>query len=511
MDDITFGNLNPPTADTIPDIFSFMAQTDVALNTTVTSNTITVSGIGAATAISISGGTYSVNGGIYKSTSSTVANGDTVTVKLTSSSSYSTAKTATLTIGGISGAFKATTIANDSIPDSFSFTSQTGIALNTLVTSNSITVSGIAVASAISITGGTYSVNGGVYTSASGTVANGDTVTVQLTSSGSYSTTTTSTLTIGGVSGIFSVSTIDDTTPDTFSFTASTGAATGTVITSGTITVSGINAATAISITGGTYSINGGAYTSEAGTVNNGDTVTVQVTSGDYSATTSAVLTVGGVSSTFAVTTISDTVPDAFSFTAQAGVALSTVATSNTITVSGIDAATAISVSGGAYSINGGAYTSDTGTVNNGDTVTVQMTSSESNSTMTSAILTIGDVSGIFSVTTKSDNSVTLTFEEGFADGEHIYNYYNGGYSYDYNGQNPVTGPGPNYGIIFKGSIYSHVNTSSPKTGIWRGEPTTPTAIHFQSSGPYINVPNGFTGSFSFYYGNPNGVSHLYL
>jgi hypothetical protein len=78
------------------------------------------------------------------------------------------------------------------------------VALSTTVTSNTITVSGINAATPISITGGTYAINGEVYTSASGTVNNGDTVTVQLTSSGSYSTTTNATLTIGGVSDTFS-------------------------------------------------------------------------------------------------------------------------------------------------------------------------------------------------------------------------------------------------------------------------------------------------------------------
>ena len=95
----------------------------------------------------------------------------------------------------------------DTTPDSFTFTDQTNVALNTKVTSNTITISGINTATIISATGGTYSINGGSYTSASGTVNNGDTITVQLTSSGSHSTTTSATLTIGGASGTFSATT----------------------------------------------------------------------------------------------------------------------------------------------------------------------------------------------------------------------------------------------------------------------------------------------------------------
>jgi hypothetical protein len=80
--------------------------------------------------------------------------------------------------------------------------------------------------------------------------------------------------------------------------------------------------------------------------------------------------------------------------------ALSTTVTSNTITVSGINAATQITISGGAYSINGGSYTSADGTVSNGDTVTVQVTSSGSFSTPVDTELIIGEIYDIFRVTT---------------------------------------------------------------------------------------------------------------
>ena len=398
-----------PSECTTPDPFAFTPQTNVALNTVITSNSITVSGINMAAPISITGGTYSINGGPYTSASGTVNNGSRVTVLLTSSGSYSTTTSATLTIGGVSDTFSVTTLAapSDTTPDPFAFTPQTNVALNTVITSNSITVSGINMAAPISITGGTYSINGGSYTGASGTVGNGNTVAVRLTSSGSYSTTTSATLTIGGVSGTFSVTTLaapSDTTPDPFAFTPQTNVALNTVITSNSITVSGINMAAPISITGGTYSINGGSYTGASGTVSNGNTVAVRLTSsGSYSTTTSATLTIGGVSGTFSVTTLaapSDTTPDPFAFTPQTNVALNTVITSNSITVSGINMAAPISITGGTYSINGGSYTGASGTVSNGNTVAVRLTSSGSYSTTTSATLTIGGVSGTFSVTT---------------------------------------------------------------------------------------------------------------
>lgn len=103
-------------------------------------------------------------------------------------------------------------------------------------------------------------------------------------------------------------STPADTTPDAFMFTDVVNANPASVNTSAAITVAGINEAAAISITNGTYSINGGTYTAAAGTVSNGQTVTVKATaSTSLSTAVNAVLTIGGVSDTYTVTTIADT------------------------------------------------------------------------------------------------------------------------------------------------------------------------------------------------------------
>src|SRR3990172_3416254 len=96
----------------------------------------------------------------------------------------------------------------DAVPNAFTFTDQTLVPLNSVRTSNAITVSGINAPAAISITGGEYSINGGAYTSAPGTVNNGNSVTVRQTSSASYNTTTNAALTIGGISDTFSVTTL---------------------------------------------------------------------------------------------------------------------------------------------------------------------------------------------------------------------------------------------------------------------------------------------------------------
>jgi len=107
-----------------------------------------------------------------------------------------------------------------------------------------------------------------------------------------------------------------DTTPDVFSFSPSTiiNATLSTVYTSSTITVSGLGVTQAvpnsaqtapISITGGSYAINGsGVYVTTAGTVSNTNTVSVRGTAGNADGmTTNVVLTIGGVSATFVIST----------------------------------------------------------------------------------------------------------------------------------------------------------------------------------------------------------------
>ncbi len=199
-------------------------------------------------------------------------------------------------------------IPSDVTPNAFSFIAVTGAAVSSEVTSPTVTISGIDTASTISITGGTYAIGTGAFTSTAGTITTGQTVKVKVMTSASNSTAVTATLTIGGVTGSFSVTTIAaDATPNAFELPAATGVQPNSVNTSAVVTVAGINVAVPISITGGEYSINGGTYTSVAGTVSAAQTVTVRTTAAAApSAAVDAVLTIGGVSATYTVTTIAD-------------------------------------------------------------------------------------------------------------------------------------------------------------------------------------------------------------
>jgi len=99
-----------------------------------------------------------------------------------------------------------------------------------------------------------------------------------------------------------------DTTPDPFTFDpVTTCDYPNQWVVSNAVTITGINTTVSISISSSVsceYSINGGAFLSVTGTVNNNDIVVVRVESaGDELLTTQCTLQVGGTSGTFEVTT----------------------------------------------------------------------------------------------------------------------------------------------------------------------------------------------------------------
>jgi hypothetical protein len=172
--------------------------------------------------------------------------------------------------------------------------------------SNAITVTGTTAPSPIGVTGGEYRINGGAWLTQSGSVSNGQRVEVRAITPNVNNSSATATLTIGGLSAGFTVNSPfeADTTADAFSFTPQRRVASNTAFTSQTITVTGINVTVPLSVTGGSYSVNGGAFTSGAATVRNGDSVTLRVTSPRTDNTrTCAVVSIGDVQAPFCVTT----------------------------------------------------------------------------------------------------------------------------------------------------------------------------------------------------------------
>lgn len=94
----------------------------------------------------------------------------------------------------------------DAVPDAFNLLPQVGVPRSSERTSDPVTISGLTTVTGIGVSGAadsSYSINGGPFTRQPGSVANGDVVRVRHISSTTYSSPTTTVLTIGGVTGEF--------------------------------------------------------------------------------------------------------------------------------------------------------------------------------------------------------------------------------------------------------------------------------------------------------------------
>lgn len=307
------GSWNVTTGtDTAPKAFSFVNQTDVPGGTVATSNSITVSGINAPAFVAVSGepsAQFSINGGPF-GTSGSVNNGNTVRLRMTAANTSTTARTATLNIGGVMANWTVTSgFVPDTTPDAFSFPPLNNAASNTNLGSNTIVVSGINTAAPISVSGhasAKYSINGGAFTNVAGNVSNGASVRLLLTSAQAAGGSVSATLNIGGTSGGWTVTTGTDTTPKPFSFTNLARVPAASLQTSNAVTINGINAPTAAAVSGDAsarLTVNGGAPVTSA-MVNNGDVVRLQLTSSaSPGGSVAASLNVGGVTAGWTVTT----------------------------------------------------------------------------------------------------------------------------------------------------------------------------------------------------------------
>lgn len=99
----------PGNNDSVPNAFSFIAQSDVALNTVITSAPVTITGINVPVTFTAVGGTIDVNGDGNFQSSRTVSNGDAIRARLTSSNNNSTVSQCIVSSGGVSAAFVVTT------------------------------------------------------------------------------------------------------------------------------------------------------------------------------------------------------------------------------------------------------------------------------------------------------------------------------------------------------------------------------------------------------------------
>ncbi|MBD8524341.1 DUF1566 domain-containing protein [Pseudomarimonas arenosa] len=115
-------------ANYTPDAFTLTPQSAVAAGSTVTSNSVVVTGIDTPTGIKVEGETasYRVNGGVFVSSNGVVHPGDEVEVRHTAAASAGQQRSSTLTIGGITASFRSTTASDNALLTSLEFS---GLAL----------------------------------------------------------------------------------------------------------------------------------------------------------------------------------------------------------------------------------------------------------------------------------------------------------------------------------------------------------------------------------------------
>jgi uncharacterized delta-60 repeat protein len=203
-------------ADATPDPFSFVDQTGVTPGSQVTSAPVTITGLTGAAPIAIDFGQYSIgcHPDGFRSSPATIRNGQTLCVRLTAPSSFSSSVSAIVAISGVTDAFTVTTVAADTTPDPFQLNALGAVAQSVYASSFEITMTGINAPAPISVTGGEYAIGcgRGVFTAQAGTISNGQTVCVRHVTSAAPGTTVTTTLTVGGVSAAFTSTTAGTST-----------------------------------------------------------------------------------------------------------------------------------------------------------------------------------------------------------------------------------------------------------------------------------------------------------
>ncbi|WP_196139886.1 hypothetical protein [Aliikangiella sp. G2MR2-5] len=286
---------------------SFTTKENVALSSVQQSNTQTITGLTGPTSLSITNGEFSIGcDGTFSSETTTVSNDQTICLRHTASSEYLTVTTTLVTLGARTFEFKSQTLA-DMVPDDVVFTPLVDVALDSLQTSNSVTISGVSNQVNVSVSNGEYSIgcddNG--FTQSSGTVSLSQTLCLRHTSSANEYGTVTTVITLGESEFEFTSRTLHDKDPDVFSFNSVPNVELGQQITSNSVTITGISGLVDISVTNGEYSIGcGTSFTSSAGTISNEQSVCVRHTSSSsHSQSVETSLTIGNGSATFTSTT----------------------------------------------------------------------------------------------------------------------------------------------------------------------------------------------------------------
>jgi hypothetical protein len=434
---ILSGTITDPYSVTSPSSDSDDFTTDTGnLGGTATSNlkTFNTARAGESLSYEITGGEVSIDGGTYTNQNGTITDGQTIRVRHTRSSSYSTTTTTTLTFKYGSTTkrtitFSSITRAQDVTPNNFDLGGPANFQNLNSYHYPAMTVTGIdsdaSITVSVSGTGASYKINNGSYVTTAGTVGLNDVVTMRLQAASTYNTSRTGTLTVGSKSDTYTVR-----TDIYFNIGANQTVNPSEEVFTSFVVGSSAYGSSAITFTATNcqVSTDNSTWVSSVSR-SNGQTVYVKTTaSSSYNGTVTATVTGGGFSDSKVITTRSqDTTPDAFSLGSASGVNRgSTSPESNTIIISGMDtdASVTASITGStgkefryktsATDTTWSAWQSSNLTgVTNTYQFQVRVTASSSFSTNTTATLNVGGTSSTYTVTSEAsvapDTSVTFT------------------------------------------------------------------------------------------------------
>lgn len=409
-------------ADTTPNPFVITPIIGSPLNAVVTSF-VNITGVSPNTPISITSSTiqWGTTNGNYTSPSTVISNANgafTLYLKSNAGSIYGSKTTRTITVGGITGNWDITTNSADVTPNPFTFAPITNAPLNTMV-SSSVIISGISpnISLPISASSGvTWSIDGVNFnspTTALSTTAGIITIHVKTNSSSTLGTSITKSITVGGVTGNWVISTINnDTTPNPFTFTPTTNAPLNSVVTASTI-IAGVSPNISVSINaspGVTWGIDGVNFNSPSTVTSNSGgsfTLYIRCTTGSVlGATTTKSIVIGGVTGRWDITTMAvDRTPNPFTFASTTNAPLNTMVSSSAV-ITGVSPNVSLPISASAgviWSVDGVNYNSPTTVLSNiTGSITIYVKSTSSNTLGTAIVksVTVGGVTGNWSIST---------------------------------------------------------------------------------------------------------------
>lgn len=358
-------------SDTQPQTFVVPDIAGVELNTLITSDIVVVSGLEPNYPFDVSidnggidvGKTSTDLSGVYNRVKSVISALDgslAIRVQRNSSLTVSTIVQSTIAVGSGTSVWHVTTRPPKTVPLPFMFTDVVGAETSTQYINSVITISGLdanyeytisatgdgTVSAGTTVISGNYSQTTRVFTDATGSFN----VNARMVSPSSFEATKSTDIQIGTVTDNWSIQTRAlKNTPAPFTFVNVDSAIRDTPYTSNVITVTGlepnyefiINASAGGLVNAGSTTLSSSFDTFKRVTASSAGTLVValrQVSSIQELTTTSTVVTIGNVSSTWQVTTrLIDRISDTMTFTPITGAALDVLLNSEQVVVTGLE------------------------------------------------------------------------------------------------------------------------------------------------------------------------------